>query len=149
MNFKSTIQWAIPFSLGLVLALVLLAAAGFLILRYSVGRPIAPARRVGLLVIRLAILAILGLIIFNPVRVDETPGTVELPKVFYLLDTSQSMAIGKGATRWDQAVDMIRDTARARDVRAGAHVSIFRFGSRLAAVDAEFWRPPEPRRLPR
>ena len=75
----------------------------------GLGRPIAPARRAGLLVLRLAILAILGLIIFNPVRVDETPGTVERPKLFYLLDTSQSMAIGKGATRWDQVVETIRD----------------------------------------
>ena len=97
MNFKSTIQWATPYSLGLLLALAVVAAVGFVLLRWASGRPIAPARRVGLLAIRLAILAILGLIIINPVRVDETPGAIELPKLFYLLDTSQSMAIGKGA----------------------------------------------------
>ncbi len=141
MNFKSTIQWATPYSLGLVLALALGAAACFVLLRFTLGQPIAPARRIGLLVIRLAILAILGLIIINPVRVDETPGTVELPKLFYLLDTSQSMAIGKDSTRWDQAVDTIRNAATARDPRAGAIVSMFRFGGRLAAVDPEFWRP--------
>jgi uncharacterized membrane protein len=142
MIFKSTIQWATPYSLGLLLALALGAAAGFVLLRWAMGKPIAPARRIGLLVIRLAILAILGLILFNPVRVDETPGAIELPKLFYLLDTSQSMAIGKGATtRWEQAVSTIRDAAQARDLRKGAQVSMFRFGSRLAAVDAEFWRP--------
>jgi len=141
MNFKSTIQWATPYSFGLVLALAVAAAVGFMLLRWTLGRPIAPARRIGLLAVRLAVLAILGLIITNPVRVDETPGTVELPKLFYLLDTSQSMAIGKGATRWNQAVDTIRSAARARDPRAGAIVSMFRFGSRLAAVDPEFWRP--------
>ena len=73
------------------------AVVGFALLRLASGRPIAPARRLGLLVLRLAILAILGLIIINPVRVDETPGTVERPKLFYLLDTSQSMAIGKNS----------------------------------------------------
>ena len=95
MNVKSTIQWATPYSLGLLLALAVAALAGFVLLRWASGRPIAPARRIGLLALRLAILAILGLIIINPVRVDETPGAVERPKVFYLLDTSQSMAIGK------------------------------------------------------
>ena len=141
MNVKSTIQWATPYSLGLLLALAVAAVAGFVLLRWASGRPIAPARRLGLLVLRLAILAILGLIIINPVRVDETPGTVERPKLFYLLDTSQSMAIGKGSTRWDQVVQTIRDADRARDPRDGAEVSMFRFGSRLAAVDADFWRP--------
>jgi uncharacterized membrane protein len=140
---KSTLDWATPFSLGLLLAALLAAIAGFALLRLAAGRPIAPARRVGLVVLRLAILTVLALIIFNPVRVDETPGTVERPKLFYLLDTSQSMAIGKSATRWEQAVQTIRDTGLAPDPRQGAQVSMFRFGSRLAAVNANFWRPEE------
>ena len=119
------------------------ALAGFALLRWLSGRPIAPARRIGLLALRLAILAILGLIIINPVRVDETPGAVERPKLFYLLDTSGSMAIGKETTRWDQVVQTIRDAGRVRDPRAGAQVSLFRFGSRLAAVDPGFGRAAE------
>ncbi len=138
---KPTIQWATPFSLGLLLAAAVVAVAGFALLRLTAGRPIAPARRLGLLVLRLAIMTILGLIIFNPVRVDETPGTVERPKLFYLLDTSQSMAIGKSSTRWEQVVQTIRDAGRVRDTREGADVSMFRFGSRLAAVDVDFARP--------
>jgi uncharacterized membrane protein len=141
MNIKSTIQWATPYSLGLLLAAVAAAVACFALLRLASGRPIAPARRLGLLVVRLLILAILFLIIINPVRVDETPGTVDRPKVFYLLDTSQSMAIGKSSTRWEQVVQTIRDAGRARDPREGAQVSMFRFGSRLAAVNAELGRP--------
>jgi uncharacterized membrane protein len=145
MNVKSTFHWATPYSLGLLLALALVVVAGFALWRWVSGRPIAPARRAGLLVVRLAILAILGLIMFNPVRVDETPGTVERPKVFYLLDTSQSMAIGKGPTRWDQVLQTIRNAEEALDSRSGAQVSAFRFGSRLAAVNADFWRKPEPK----
>ncbi len=61
--------------------------------------------------------------------------------MFYLLDTSQSMAIGKNSTRWEQVVQTIRDAGRARDPREGAQVSMFRFGSRLAAVNAELGRP--------
>ena len=141
MNVKSTIQWATPYSLGLLLAFAIAALAGFALLRWASGRPIAPARRPALLVLRLAILAVLGLIIINPVRVDETPGDGRAPKLFYLLDTSQSMAIGKDTTRWDQVVQTIRDADRARDPRAGAQISMFRFGSGLAAVSGEFWRP--------
>jgi uncharacterized membrane protein len=149
MNVKSTIQWATPYSLGLLLAMAVAALAAFALLRWASGRPIAPARRAGLLLLRLSILAILGLIIINPVRVDETPGTVERPKLFYLLDTSQSMAIGKSSTRWEQVVQTIRDAGRARDPREGAQVSLFRFGSRLAAVDAEFGQPPVAEPAPR
>jgi uncharacterized membrane protein len=138
MNVSSTIQWATPYSLGPLLAFVVAAVAAFALLRWATGRPIAPARRAGLLVIRLAILAILALIVINPVRVDETPGTTERPKVFYLLDASQSMAIGKGETRWEQSVRSFREADRARDLRFGAQVSLFRFGSRLAALDADF-----------
>ena len=127
MNVKSTIDWATPYSLGLLLAVAVAAVAGFALLRWASGRPIAPARRPGLLVLRLAILAIVALIIVNPVRVDLTPGMVELPKLFYLLDTSQSMAIGKDMTRWEQVVRTIRDADGARGSRRrgpGEHVSV-------------------------
>src|SRR5262245_1472739 len=144
MNVQSSIHWATPYSLSLMLGLVLAALAGFALWRRASGRPIAPARRAGLRVVRLAILAVLGLILFNPVRVEETPGTVERPKVFYLLDASQSMAIGQGPTRWDQVLQTIRDADEALDPRRGAQVSTFRFGGRLAAVNAGFWRQPGP-----
>lgn len=139
----STIHWASPYSLGLLAALALAGLAGFVLLRWASGRPIEPARRRGLLLLRLAIVALIALILFNPVRVDVTPGTVERPKVFYLLDASQSMALGKGTTRWDQVVETIRSVDRKSDPVSGAQVSAFRFGSRLAAVDAPFWRPHE------
>jgi uncharacterized membrane protein len=153
MNVKSTLQWATPYSLGLLLALAAAALVAFALLRWLSGRPIAPARRAGLLVVRLLILAALALILLNPVRVDETPGPVERPKVSYLVDTSQSMALGKeSASRWDQVVRTIRDADGARDPRGGAQVSVFRFGTRLAAVDSPFWQPagsaPSPRPAP-
>jgi uncharacterized membrane protein len=141
MNVKSTIDWVTPYSLSLLLAAAVAAVAIFALLRWASGRPIAPARRPRLLVLRLAILAIVALIIVNPVRVDLSPGIVELPKLFYLLDTSQSMAIGKDMTRWEQVVRMIRDADGTRGSDNGAQVSMFRFGSRLAALDAACLRP--------
>jgi uncharacterized membrane protein len=141
MNGTSTIQWASPYASGLLLALAIAALAGFVLLRWASGSPIAPARRLGLLVLRLAILAVLGMILINPVRVEMTPGIVERPKVFYLVDTSQSMALGKGTTRWEQVKRTIRDAEKGRDPRAGAQLSLFRFGSQLAAIAAPFWLP--------
>src|SRR6185312_9965041 len=73
---KSTLQWATPYSLGLLLALAAAALAAFALLRWASGRPIEPARRAGLMALRVLILALIALILVNPVRVDETPGAV-------------------------------------------------------------------------
>jgi uncharacterized membrane protein len=59
------------------------------------------------------------------------------------------MAIGKDATRWEQALETIRAADRAQGPRTGAQVSTFRFGSRLAAVDGDFWRPAPVQPAPR
>ena len=136
MNVRTTLHWATPYSASLLLGLALAAVATFTILRWVSGRPIIPARRTALLVIRLLTLAFLALILVNPVWVDRTPGSVEKPKVVYLVDTSQSMALGKDTTRWDRVVQSIRETG-SRD----AQLSVFRFGSRLSAVDSAFWAP--------
>ncbi|MEJ7636481.1 MAG: hypothetical protein WKF75_00450 [Singulisphaera sp.] len=134
----TTIQWAPPYSLGILLGLALGAVVAFAILRRTSGRPVTPARRPALLALRLSIFALLALVLANPVWVDRTPGAVEKPKVVYLVDTSQSMALGKGASRWERAVQTIRDSG-PRD----AQVNVFRFGSRLAAVDSLFGNPSE------
>jgi uncharacterized membrane protein len=144
MDVKTTLQWASPFSLSLVLALVVLAGLGLIVLRRAAGRPLALARRPALLLIRLLIVAILVLIVINPVRVAVTPGILERPRVIYLVDTSQSMALGQKASRWNQVETTIRDAERLRDSRTGAQVSVFRFGSRLAAVDPALAPAPAP-----
>jgi uncharacterized membrane protein len=140
MNVSRTIQWATPYSLGLILSLAVVAAASFVLLRLASGRAVAPARRPALQALRLLILGILAVVLLNPVWVDRTPGAVEKPKVLYLVDTSQSMALGKGEARWERVVRTIRDTGPRN-----AQVGVFRFGSRLAAVESPFWNPPERR----
>ena len=141
---KTTIQWATPFSLGLILALAFAAVLIFAAMRWAAGGPIAPSRRWGLWALRGLILAVIALILLNPVRVEETPGAVERPRVVYLLDTSQSMALGKGdRTRWDQVVATIRDAESASSGQVAPQVGVFRFGSRLAAIETPFWKKPE------
>jgi uncharacterized membrane protein len=139
MDYPSTLRLATPVTLGMALGLTALVFAGFVLLRWITGRPIALARRPSLLAIRALIVAITVLILINPVRVATTPGTVERPKVVYLVDASQSMALGKKGTRWDQALATIRTADRLRDPKTAVEVSVFRFGSRLAAVDRPAW----------
>lgn len=142
---KSSIQWASPVSPGLLLALAVGAAVGFAVLRWAAGGPLGPSRRRGLWALRGLILGVIALILLNPVRVEETPGALERPKVVYLLDTSQSMALGKaGGSRWDQVVSTLRGADAARAGGVGPEVDPFRFGARLAAIESPFWRKPGP-----
>lgn len=141
----TTIQWASPLSIGLLLAAGIAALIGWAALRRLAGAPVGPARRRGLWVARGAILATLLAILLNPVRVAVTPGAIERARVAYLLDTSQSMALGEtGATRWDTALATLRDAERGLKAEAAPRADAFRFGSRLAAVEGPFWRSPEP-----
>lgn len=147
---KTSIQWAAPFSLGLLLTSAAAVLIAFAVLRKVAGGPIAPARRWDLWALRGAILAVLVLILMNPVRVEETPGSVDRAKVVYLLDSSQSMALGEsGRTRWEQVLGTIREADRSRDARTGPQVDVFRFGSRLAAIESPFGEAPEPAPSPR
>ena len=77
----------------------------------------------------------LGVLFLNPITVTEKDGSIEPSQVFYLLDASESMAIGnQQATRWDQALNIIRESAESAYESAAARVSLFRFGRRLKAV---------------
>jgi uncharacterized membrane protein len=146
MDATTTLRWAPPYPIALVLGLAVAAMAGYAVLRWAAGGPVAPARRAGLWALRALTLAVLAVVLLNPVRVAETPGPVERPKVVYLVDTSQSMALGnkEGTSRWDQAVRAVRKADAGRDPRARANVSVFRFGSRLAAVGAPLREVGEP-----
>ncbi|MDB5350357.1 MAG: hypothetical protein JWN86_1604 [Planctomycetota bacterium] len=147
---RTSLHWATPFSMSVIAASALGAFVGFALMRRAMGAPIALSRRWGLWTIRGLILAVVGVILLNPVRVEEAPGSVERAKVVYLVDTSQSMALGEtGKTRWDQVVATIQAAEKSRDVRTGPQLGLFRFGSRLAAIDVPFWKGFEPALAPR
>src|SRR5205085_11694037 len=111
------------------------ALAALAVLRLSVGPAVANSRRWGLYALRGSILAVLALLLANPVRVDEQGGTIERPEVFCLLDASQSMAMGTSATRFEEAVNVIREAQKSTDAAALARLSLFTFGQKLAAVE--------------
>ena len=57
-------------------------------------------------------------------------------KQAYLLDTSSSMALGEGTSRFDQAMRMIRDVHGAVPPEKRPDLNTYRFGQRFSAVDS-------------
>jgi hypothetical protein len=116
--------------LGLLAALV---TAG-LALGWLLGGANIVARRWSLWLLRGAILAIVIVVLLNPVRVEELPGPVERPEIFYLLDTSASMQIGSPRSRWDETLLRIEEAHKLAE-SSPAVVKPFRFGQRLMAIE--------------
>ena len=126
----------IPFSTLALLAGVLVAAG--LILRLIFGRTASPARqRLGWLVtLRLAAAGALLLLLAGPVWVDEVPGEIDRPDLFYLLDSSQSMEIGQSSSRFEDAISLMRAADEQVSPAERRSVKLFLFGHRLKALDA-------------
>lgn len=120
----SLVQWLLV--LGVTLA-------GALLGRWLLGPSNAVARRWNLFAIRGALVGIAALILLNPVRVDELPGPMQQPELFYLLDSSSSMQMGDGRSRWEEAIGRIG--AAHQQTATYAQVKAFRFGQRLAAIE--------------
>jgi len=130
-NISLLTPLTVPVVLGLVLALLL----GFGLLRTIGGSPAAASRKWSLWGLRWAAVATLALILLNPSNVSQSPGPIDRPDVFYLLDASQSMAVGDRETRFDHALRLMREAQSRTDPEASAEVRLFRFGHRLAAVE--------------
>src|SRR5438093_6183869 len=131
---ESSTQLLPPISpLALIGLLAALAAAG-LALGWLLGSANVVSRRWSLWLLRSCILAITAMILLNPARIDESPGPVERPEMFYLIDASSSMQIGSPRSRWDEALSRIDEASRLTP-SSPALVKPFRFGQRLAAIE--------------
>ena len=124
-----------PLTVSIVAALAASLFMAFALLRWLSGPPAAIARRWGLIGIRTAAIVTLLLILLNPSDVSQTPGPIDRPDIFYLLDSSQSMAVGDKETRFDHATRLMREADQATHDEGHALVKLFRFGHRLAAVE--------------
>jgi uncharacterized membrane protein len=130
----SSTQFLPPISpLALLGSLAALAAAA-LALAWLLGAANIVSRQWSLWILRACILAVAGIILLNPARVDESPGPVERPELFYLIDASSSMQIGSPRSRWDEALSRIEEASRLA-TSSPALVKPFRFGQRLAAIE--------------
>ena len=123
-----------PISLAAVVALFSALLGAALVLRWMLGPSNAVSRRWSLWMLRSAILLIVAVVLLNPVRVDELPGPVQRPEVFYLVDSSASMQMGNPRSRWDEILQLIRESYQMA-ASSPAAIKPFRFGQRLAAID--------------
>jgi uncharacterized membrane protein len=124
-----------PVTANLLLTAVAAAAAAWCLVRWWLGPPAGLARRVELYVIRGLVVVSLLAVLLNPVRVTESPGAVERPEMFYLVDSSQSMTLGEPASRFEDALSAMRDAAR-RAADSPVDIKLFRFGQRLLASES-------------
>lgn len=108
--------------------------AGVILRRLS-GPVAGPARRrpvFGLL--RLIAVLALVFVLAGPTWVDESPGKITRQDLFCLLDSSQSMDIGKERSRWDDAAAALDRVSRELPEEEQESLRLFRFGHRVSAV---------------
>src|SRR5262245_436441 len=105
----ASLSFLTPLTVVMTVTLVVSLVVGFLILRALAGPPAAVARRWGLICLRLAIVGTLLAILLNPSDVTHSPGPIDRPDMFYLLDASQSMAVGDKETRFEHATRLMQE----------------------------------------
>src|SRR6185295_15744231 len=132
--YAFNLQFLPPLSPGVLVGLLALAAVVSLAVGWLLGPANPVARRGSLWALRGTILALVVLVIFNPASVQQLPGPVQRPEIFYLIDTSASMQMGNPHSRWEQSKTLI-EAARGKASRSAAIIKPFRFGQRLAAID--------------
>ena len=123
-----------PLSSGTMLIGIVVLAALYGITRLVFGPAENIARRKVLIALRCAVLIVLGMLFLNPVVVTETPGDIDRPELFFVLDSSSSMQMGSGSNRWDDSLQMIEAAEKVNSEKVSADVRMFRFGQRLSAV---------------
>jgi hypothetical protein len=123
-----------PLSLAVIAGLCAAVLVGWGLVRLWLGPPTGLARRMELVALRGLILLSVLAVMFNPVRVTQSPGAVERPEVFLLVDSSQSMSLGSPKSRWDEALGTMKAVALSQ-VEGPAKLRLFRFGQRLLASD--------------
>ena len=115
-RFMLFADWSAQFlpqlSPGAALGLLVGVPLGVLALARLLGPANTVSRRWSLWSLRGAILLIVVVVLFNPVRVDELPDQVQRPEIFYLLDTSASMQMGSPLSRWDESLRLIEQARR-------------------------------------
>jgi uncharacterized membrane protein len=134
---NQTIDFLSPANSMFLLALFVAVTMAYLAVRLSSGRSSKLSRKWPIYLLRGLFLATLLALLLNPVRVTEREGAMEPSQVFFLLDASESMAIGnENETRWDDAIRKIDSATKAASETAAVEVSLFQFGRRLKAVES-------------
>lgn len=126
------IDWQPLYSTGVYLVL-LIAIVGLL----AVARWIAVSRknrRLILMCLRGAIMAVLVVLLLNPLDRRETVLPPRPPSVALLIDCSQSMSLGVGTSRIEQVRQTIDQVSRGIKSDRPIRIDLYRFGEKLAKV---------------
>jgi len=110
------------------------AVAATCAVRFFVGPPLPPARRLEVWVLRGLVLLVLAAILANPIRSAHIPGSKERSHVALLVDTSSSMQLGQDSSRFEQAIDMIERVEERLSAEERPNIQTYRFGQQLAAI---------------
>src|SRR5262245_8280869 len=122
--------WSHPYNAGSYLALALGLAGLLLLARRLATSP--GARSVPLALLRAAVLAILVLILLNPVRSAAVRRPGPEPAAIYLLDGSRSMALEAPASRSEAARRLLSEAEGSLPAERRPRIERYRFGHELA-----------------
>lgn len=123
-----------PWQLAAIFAALLFAAG---VLARLMGKPVIPSRRWRFLVPKLLAIAVVGMILLNPVRVRTVDDQSETAKAIVLVDASQSMTLpDRVGARWDRALRFESELSELADRHATAKIARYRFGDRLRQLSA-------------
>ncbi|MEM9588133.1 MAG: hypothetical protein AAGA03_12700 [Planctomycetota bacterium] len=136
------LSWLPSLTEGAALLLGVVCLGIWAVLRLCWGKT-RVHKRFGLMALRMLSLLIVIVILLGPTIVDEQAGEVTRPSMVMLYDGSQSMQLGKQATRWQQAFEFTRSAEdQAGAIHQGDLLS-FRFGHRLSPLQAAPAESPE------
>jgi len=127
-------EWSRPHAAESALALALGLLGALLLARRAARSP--GARSWALLGLRAASLAVVVLILLDPVRVAETRIPVERPSAVFLFDGSRSMGLERPSTRLDQVTRQVSQAESSISPDRLPKIERYRFGRELAAIPA-------------
>ena len=134
------LELVVRYSTPLLIALVLVAFAATVVIYRKTTPPVGRPRRVGLIVLRGTVLAILLFLIGEPllhlVLSHERP-----PGLAILIDDSQSMLLSDGGLSRSQVIDSLLRGPLLRRLSETGSVSTYSFGDSLRVL-------PDPQRVP-
>jgi uncharacterized membrane protein len=128
----TTYEWSPPY-----LTVVYVGVGAVLLILLVLARRFAKsqtARSWPLLLVRVSVLAILVLLLLNPVRVREDRLPPRLPAVAYLVDCSRSMALDAPVSRIEQVKGALTQSKKLLPQTSQPRVGLYRFGQELLAV---------------
>ena len=115
------------------IGLVALCVLFWFVLRVFWGRSLVSGRA-GLILLRVAAVAIVLAILLGPTIVDEQAGDTTRPSMVFLFDGSQSMQLGGESNRWEEALQFVGEAQQDAGKVYSGDVQAFRFGHRLTPL---------------